>query len=115
MKAELAPLEDIVAAASRIGRFVAGLNHAAFMENEEKQSAIFGQVIIIGEAATRLPESFLDAHSEVPWRQMMGMRNRIVHGNDEIDWDIVWPVAVDEIPALIHLLSPLLAQGHRDR
>ena len=108
MQPELAPLTDIVTAASRIVRFVAGVDFAAFMENDEKQSAVFGQIIIIGEAANRLPQNFLDAHAEVPWRKMIGMRNRVVHGYDEVDWDIVWQVAGDEVPELIHRLRPLL-------
>ena len=115
MKPELAPLKDIATAAERIVRFVQGIDYSTFLANEEKQSAVFGQIIIVGEAANRLPAAFRAAHSEVPWPKMIGMRNRIVHGYDEIDWDIVWQVAVDELPELIGLLSPLLPPEEDDR
>ncbi len=90
MKPELAPLQDIATAAERITRFAEGIDYAMFIGNEEKQSAVFGQIVIIGEAANRLPPAFRAAHPQVPWVKMIGMRNRIVHGYDEVDWDIVW-------------------------
>jgi len=115
MQPELAPLKDIATAAERISRFVKGIDYPAFLANEEKQSAVFGQIIIVGEAANRLPTAFRAAHSEVPWPKMIGMRNRIVHGYDEIDWDIVWQVAVDVVPELIGLLRPLLPPEEDER
>jgi uncharacterized protein with HEPN domain len=108
MRSELAPLNDIVTAASRIIRFMHGVGQAGFLANDEKQSAVFGQIVIIGEAANRLPRDFMDAHANVPWRKMIGMRNRVVHGYDEIDWYIVWQVAAHEVPGLVPLLTPLL-------
>ena len=113
MQPELAPLNDIATAAQRTTRFMQGVDKTTFMANEEKQSAVFGQIIIMGEAANRLPPVFRAAHPQVPWPKMIGMRHRIVHGYDEIDWDIVWQVAAHEIPKLLNLLRPLLPPDER--
>lgn len=98
----------MVAAATRITRFLHGVSREAFLADDEKQSAVFGQIVMLGEAANRLPRDFMDDYAAIPWRKMIGMRTRVVHGYDEIDWEIVWQVAADESPKLISLLTPLL-------
>jgi uncharacterized protein with HEPN domain len=56
---------------------------------------------IIGEAASRLSKEFRKAHPDVPWQYMIGMRNRIIHGYFDIDPDLVWKTASQELPALV--------------
>jgi uncharacterized protein with HEPN domain len=45
---------------------------------------------IVGEAATRLPDEIRERHAEVPWASIVGLRNRLIHGYDEVDLDVVW-------------------------
>lgn len=90
---ERAALHDIYAAAGRMVRYVNGIDKKGFLADDEKGYAVLAQLIIIGEAATRLPDSFRETAPYLPWRQMVGMRNRVVHGYDAIDWNIVWDVA----------------------
>lgn len=94
---EGATLHDIYAATERMLRYVAGIDKKAFLADDEKCYAVLAQVIIIGEAATHLP-----------WRQMVGMRNRVVHGYDAIDWNIVWDVATLQGPVLQKAIGDLL-------
>lgn len=108
MPPDAAWLKDVLTGAERIGRFIHGLSREQFLEDEEKQSAVFGQLVIIGEAANRLSTETRSAHSSIPWRQIIGMRNRIVHGYDEIDWDIVWEVAAVELPRLREKIASLI-------
>lgn len=108
MPSDPAWLMDMATAAQRIARFIRGIDHDAFLANDEKQSAVFGQLVILGEAANRLSPDFRNAHSDMPWGRIIGMRNRIVHGYDEIDWDIVWRVAADELPKLRPTLEALI-------
>jgi len=105
---DLAPLHDIDAALKRMLRFVAGLDKAGFLANEEKCYAVLAQLVIIGEAANRLPESLREASPTIPWRQIIGTRNRVVHGYDVIDWNIVWDVASVHGPALQRAIQELL-------
>ena len=75
----------------------------------EKQSAIIHQFLILGEAAARLPDEFKDAHESVPWHQLTGMRNLLIHDYISVDVDIVWQTAVADIPGLLAKLEKLLA------
>jgi uncharacterized protein with HEPN domain len=63
----------------------------------------------LGEAASRLAADFRAAHPEFPWGEMIGMRNRIVHGYEDLDPDIVWHVATEDIEAVIAALERVLA------
>jgi uncharacterized protein with HEPN domain len=80
-------LQDMAIAASKILRFTEGLTADQFLVNEEKQSAVYGQLIIMGEAANRVTPRGQAALPQIPWRQIIGTRNRIVHGYDDIDWE----------------------------
>lgn len=64
---------------------------------------------LIGEAATRLPEEFRAAWPDVPWRQMISMRNWLIHGYDGIDTDILWDVLRWRAAELIAQLDEILA------
>ncbi len=67
-------------------------------------------LIIIGEAATKVMDcypEFADAHSEIPWHKMRGMRNRITHGYFDIDLDLVWDTLQSALPNLIQQLSDI--------
>lgn len=110
MQPDLSSIKDIAIAAQRIRRFVAGVSFDAFLRNEEKRSAVYGQIIILGEAANRVSSSYRAAHPEVPWRKLIGMRNRIVHVYDEVDWDIVWQVADKDLESLLRIIDPLLQE-----
>ena len=92
--------------------YVEGLDKSAFLADRRTQQAVIMNLIVIGEAATRLLNSdaqFLDAHPSVPWKQMKGMRNRIAHGYFEINVEIVWETVKLALPELIALLPPILA------
>ena len=65
-------------------------------------------VEIIGEAADRIPGSFQEQHPEIEWSQIIGMRNRLIHGYDEVDFDILWNVVKHDIPALSKILEELI-------
>ena len=110
MLPELACLQDMMTAADRAVRYLQGLDRDAFLDKDEKQSAVFGQLVILGEAARRLSVEYRDAHPEIPWHKIIGLRNRIVHGYDEIDWSIVWEVVTQELPGLGGRLHTLIAE-----
>ena len=65
-------------------------------------------VEIIGEAANRVPDEFQDNHPEIPWMEIIGTRNRLIHGYDEVDFDFLWNVVRNDLPSLIKQLNKIL-------
>ena len=97
-------LGHMLAAAREIIDFVQGLNREAFMTDRRTQQAVVMDLLIIGEAAAKVMEAdpeFSRAHPEVSWRNMRGMRNRMIHGYFETNFELVWETVSVEIPPLI--------------
>ena len=100
-------LEHIRHAATDACNFVEGLAREEFLADKRTQQAVIMSLIIIGEAATKVMDGyneFTGAHSEIPWRSMRGMRNRIAHGYFDINLDIVWDTVQTALPALVKQL-----------
>jgi len=108
MSRDAATLLDIAAAAGRALQFARGLDRAAFLASEEKRWAVYSQLVIIGEAAARLSVTFQQKHEHIPWGQIVGMRNRLVHGYDQVNWQRVWETVTNDLSALLADLQPLL-------
>ena len=95
------------AAADACG-FVEGLAKDDFLDDKRTQQAVIMSLIIIGEASTKVMDSyaeFAQAHAEVPWRSMRGMRNRIAHGYFDINLDVVWDTVQTALPQLLKQLT----------
>ncbi len=60
---------------------------------------------VVGEAAGRVPDGARQAHPEVPWSQIVGLRNRLIHGYDSVDLEILWRILSDDLPRLIEALE----------
>jgi uncharacterized protein with HEPN domain len=110
MPRDLESLIDIDRAAQRILRFSQGIQYAELLANDEKVSAILYQITVIGEATKRLSDTLRQNHPEIPWRNLAGMRNIIIHEYDQIDFDIVWDVIQNELPELLIKLAPLISR-----
>ena len=66
-------------------------------------------VEIVGEAAARVSEKLRESHEEIPWRQITGTRNRLIHGYDAVDYDILWGIVDRELPILLVQLDSVIA------
>jgi len=97
-------------AATEAREFTKGLTKDQFLENNCVQRAVVMDLIIIGEAATNIMDcypEFADAHSEVPWHKMRGIRNRVTHGYFEIDLNVIWETVQLALPELLRQLSDI--------
>lgn len=95
--------------AARAARsYIEGVAWTDLLNDREKRNALAFEITIISEASRRLSDTFRAAHGEVPWVDIIGMRNRLVHEYDEIDVEEVWMVVVRDLPELLAVLEPLL-------
>jgi uncharacterized protein with HEPN domain len=100
-------LEHMQQAAADACSFMEGLAKDDFLADKRTQQAVVMSIIIIGEAATKVMDGyaeFTQAHAQVPWRSMRGMRNRIAHGYFDINLDVVWDTVKTALPELLKQL-----------
>ena len=105
---DIAYLWDMREAARLIASFLHGVSYAGFEKNLMLRSAIERQLEIIGEAARRVSPEFQQAHSEIAWRNITGLRNILAHEYGEIKVDRMWLIATTNVVELIQLLDPLI-------
>ena len=109
MLRDKASLIDIINAAKRIKQFAEGIDKSILADNEEKQSAILYQVIIIGEATKRLSSDFREKYSHIPWKDMAGMRDILAHQYDRVNINTLWDVIQSDIPELLPMIETILS------
>lgn len=100
MRHEPAFLQDILSACRKIEGIVAATEEDVFLKDEVLTAAVLHHLTVIGEAISRLPVELRERHPEVPWRQIIAVRHRIVHAYFDLDWQILWNAATGDIPEL---------------
>lgn len=93
-------LKDILEAIDRIERFMGEKTFDSFVQDDMLTSAVVRQLEVIGEAAKNLPAAVRKRYPDVPWSSMARMRDRLSHGYWTVDYEIVWKVVKEELPAL---------------
>lgn len=101
-------LQDIARAAGQILNYAQGQTRQTLSANPMRLDAVLYELVVLGEAARRLSQPLRDAHSEVPWREMIGMRSVITHGYDEVEEDELWKVIERDLPELIAKIEKIL-------
>lgn len=100
-------LEHMQQAATDACGFIEGLSKDDFLGDKRTQQAVIMSLIIIGEAATKVMDGYIEfaqTHEQVPWRNMRGMRNRIAHGYFDVNLDVVWDTVQTALPELLQQL-----------
>lgn len=100
-------IQDMLEAARKIELFTAGLVQAAFLRDEKTVDAVVRNLEVLGEAARQLPDDFTSRHSDVPWHQIAGLRNRIIHDYFGLDLNIIWQIIRHDLPQLKAQLEKL--------
>lgn len=104
-------LGHILSAIERIERHSQDVDEVGFLSSELIQDAVVRNLEIIGEAANnvqRVDPAFANLHSEIPWQVIYAMRNRLSHGYDKIDYEMVWKTVCNDLPELYRLISNCL-------
>jgi uncharacterized protein with HEPN domain len=101
-------IKDILDAVDTIQGYTEGMKYETFVAHRKTVDAVIRNFIVIGEAASHVPEEVVVAHPEIPWRDMRDMRNFVVHEYFGISNKIIWETVQKNLPPLISLLKPLL-------
>ncbi len=106
-RSELLYLSDIRGAIDKILDYTSA-GREAFLSDERTQDAVLRNIEIIGEAVRGVAEETRTAHTEVPWKEMAGMRNRVIHDYFRVDADVVWDIVSQDLPPLREKIASLL-------
>lgn len=85
-------IQDMLAAIRKISRYIEGLSQEQFRQDEKTSDAVARNLEIRGEATRQLPDDLVVRFPDVPWRQLAGLRNRIVHDYFGLDLEIIWQI-----------------------
>jgi len=98
-------LEHILEAIGKIENFTIEISRFDFDRNVMIQDAVIRNIEIIGEATKKITKQFTQSHSEIPWQDMAGMRDKLIHDYLDVDIDVVWKTIEVDLPLLKELIS----------
>ena len=104
-------IEDMIGFCERVLSYTDGLDRKTFVADTLVYDASLRNLELIGEAATRVRDSIRVQYPEIPWRSIVGVRNRIIHVYPGVDDDIIWSVIQEDIPLLLPKLRGMLGTG----
>ena len=108
-------LQDILDAATKARQFMEHVVFEAFCDNDEKVFAVIRALEIIGEAAKNIPKSIRGRYTEIPWEDIVGMRNKVIHDYFGVDLEVIWKTLHEDLPPLQAAIAKVLEdlkKGH---
>jgi uncharacterized protein with HEPN domain len=93
-------LEDMLLSMEKISAYIGTMEKSDFVNDSRTVDAVVRNLEIIGEAASRIPAEYRDAHPGIPWRKVVGLRNRVIHEYFGVDLEIVWSIVKQDLTSL---------------
>jgi len=103
-------LEDMIEFAEFVLEYTEDYDQSQFINDRKTFDATLRNLELIGEAATHIPDEVREANVDIPWRQLIATRNRIIHAYLGLDNDILWSIIETDIPELLENLKALQAE-----
>src|SRR4030042_5750798 len=107
-------LDTTLDAIAKIQRYVSGVDFDTFENDEEIMDALVHNLTIIGEAANHMPDEIRKLHPEIPWRQMIDLRNFSVHAYWNLRPSVIWDTIQNDLPPLVERLPKILSHPGRN-
>jgi len=101
-------LKDINKAINSINNFIEGMNIEQFKNDDKTSSAVIRKFEIIGEATKNLPNNIKDKYPQIPWKDIAGLRDKLIHAYSEVDLNLVWKTIQKRLPELQSFLDDVL-------
>ena len=101
-------ITDILKNIEKVERFVEGLDYSDFVADEKTNCAVLRCIEVMGEAAKYVPDVIRERYSEVPWKDIAGMRDKLIHFYFGVNFEKVWKVIKEDIPSLKPILQRML-------
>jgi len=100
-------LEHILSSLDKITVYISGHDRQSFLKSDQTQDAVIRKLEVIGEATKRISNETREMYPNVPWSDMTGMRDKLIHDYIDVDLWIVWETALNDVPNLKRLLENL--------
>ncbi|PUA30998.1 MAG: hypothetical protein B9J98_08250 [Candidatus Terraquivivens tikiterensis] len=113
MKRDKAYLKHVLDVISNIEKFIEGIEKEDFLSNVEKQYAVLRGLEIIGEAVKNLSEELKAKHPKIPWKEIAGMRDKLIHQYFGVNLDLVWETIKTKLPELKTQISRIIKEIER--
>jgi uncharacterized protein with HEPN domain len=114
MRDNLVYLKDILAAIESIESFTTGMTLDAFEGDDKTQSAVIRKFEIMGEAVRHVPEEIRESYPIVPWKEMAGMRDRLIHFYMGVNARLIWKTIQEDLPATKQEIVRILEHNRHD-
>lgn len=101
-------VKNILEAIEKIKKYTEGMDFEDFVEDEKTVDAVVGNLEIIGDAAKHIPDEFKASHPGVPWKEITGMRDKLIHAYFGMDLSLLWYAVQNELEILEHAMVKLL-------
>lgn len=108
-------LKDILEAMSAIEKFVEGVDFERFKIDDEKSSAVIRKFEIIGEATKKLPKNIKKLNPQIPWKEMAGFRDKLIHFYFGIKYELVWHTIKERMPQIKPLIQEILEDLQKEQ
>ena len=109
MHRDKACLHDVIASMRIVAGYIADKSYSSFIQDQACVDAVIRRLEIIGEATKRLSSELRNGHPDIPWQKMTGMRDRLIHGYDDVDLETVYNAVRNVIPLLVPQLEVILS------